>query len=169
MNIEQRFNRLATHGDQNPYMIVLHDTVSGNLQGTENYLKAGEPGRRGLGYHFMIDRSGNVFQYGRVNQVMWHALGFNKGTVGIAFIGGGGYGEVNDNQWESLIDLINNTIKYQAPGIVEITGHKHCSPGRKHDPQWPGEPNLGVDLGIDTFYMEKLGDETGLKFVRPRR
>lgn len=167
MNIQQRPGILAKHGTQRPTLIILHDTVSGNRKGTEEYLKRGEPGRRGLGYHFMIDRDGEVYQYAKVTDLMWHAAGFNKGSVGIAFIGGGKYGEVNDAQWQSCIELIRSHIVYQAPGIRAVSGHKHCSRSGKVDPRFPGEPPGNVDWGIDRFYMQQLADEVGLAFVTP--
>ena len=144
-----------------PYMIILHDTAGPTLGSAEStFLHE----RIGLGYHFMIDRLGQCFQYAKPDVAMNHALGFNQGTIGISFVGGGGFGAVNEVQIHSVIDLIVHHIVNDYSSITMITGHKHCSPGRKVDPQFLGEPNDNVDLKIDAEMMHQIAYLTGLDF-----
>lgn len=162
MQLVQRHNLLpkARHQPNGiPDMIVLHDTAGPTLGGAEATLQ-----QRKLGYHYMIDRAGVCYEYATPNVQMNHAMDFNFQTVAISYVGGGGSGPMNEAQIQASIDLINNRILPLAPTIGDITGHKHCSPGRKIDPQWQGEPSGGVDLAIDKQFMDRIANATGLTF-----
>lgn len=112
----------------------------------------------------MIEQNGHCVEYGTPNDRMNHAAGFNTNTVSISFIGGGGYGAVTEAQIDACIGLINTQIKPQGPLITTITGHKHCSPKRKIDPQFPGESPSGTNLAIDKTFMDRIANATGLAF-----
>lgn len=140
-------------------MIVLHHTAGSTLGGAESTLK-----QRGLGYHYMIDRAGVCYEYATPGVKMNHAVDFNTGTVSISYVGGGAAGAVNEAQVVASIELIKDRIVPLQPSIKVITGHKHCSAGRKIDPQFPGEPSSGVNLAIDKKFMDRIANETGLTF-----
>lgn len=140
-------------------MVVLHHTAGPTLNGAEVTLK-----QRGLGYHYMIGRDGTCYEYATPSVKMNHAIDFNSGTVAISFVGGGGSGAVNEAQIAASIELIRDHIKSLQPSIKVITGHKHCNPGRKIDPQFQGEPSSNVNLRIDKQFMDRIASETGLTF-----
>lgn len=142
-------------------LVVLHDTAGPTLAGAESTLK-----QRGLGYHYMIDKDGQAYQYAEPHETLYHAIGFNEGTVAISFVGGGDYGEVNERQIHSCIDLIEEvmTLKHPKVQLEGVTCHKHVNKGRKIDPRFPGEPPHGVNLEIDRKWMKQIADATGLTF-----
>lgn len=142
------------------HTIVLHHTAGGTLSGAEATLK-----KRGLGYHYMIDKDGQVYEYVRPNRFTAHAYRRNVGTVGISYVGGGKYGAINLEQRQSLIKLMK-VLKEEFPRLKKITGHKHVDPrGWKCDPRFPGEPELGVNWAIDKKYMNQIAEATDMVFV----
>ncbi len=157
-----RFGIIKQYAAQDPIMIVLHDTAGPSVVSAENTFKSERPG---LGYHFMIARDGGIFQYAPITNSVGHALHFNFRTIGISFAGGGKFGPVTDAQIDAVIDLINYNIKPNSPNLRFITGHKHCSPRRKIDPRFNGEPAHKVDLVIDRTYMEQIASATKLQFL----
>lgn len=83
----------------------------------------------GIGYHYVIDRSG-VFSKGRpLDKVGAHVKGHNTGTVGICLIGGHG-SSANDDffdhftgaQDRALRDLIGR-LQSDHPTITKVSGH----------------------------------------------
>jgi N-acetylmuramoyl-L-alanine amidase len=86
-------------------------------------------GWSGIGYHYVIDRTG-VFERGRpLDKVGAHVKGHNTGTIGICLIGGHG-SSANDDffdhftgaQDRALRDLIRQ-LQSDHPTITKVTGH----------------------------------------------
>lgn len=81
-----------------------------------------------IGYHFLIDRNGNLAKGRAITRDGAHVRGHNKGTIGISLFGGHGSAETDafaDNftpaQEVALRGLLDElTAKY---GPVPITGH----------------------------------------------
>ena len=161
MNIINRKGVLKAHGIQDPDMIILHDTVSPTVRSAENGLTA-----RGLGYHYIIEKNGDVYQYASPKSMMWHAKDYNTGTIGISYVGGGPYGEVNDVAIAASIELINS-LKEDCSKLTMITAHKYASVSGKIDPRFPGDPENGAKESVDDPYMTHIADATGLDFVKP--
>jgi N-acetyl-anhydromuramyl-L-alanine amidase AmpD len=160
MKLVNKLGKLVSHGRQEPYLIVLHDTAGPTLGGAESTLK-----QRGLGYHYMIDNNGDCHEYAKPTSLMWHAKDYNLGTVGVSFVGGGDAPPVSEVQIKALIELVNTRIKPLGPDIIQITCHKHASHAGKVDPRWPGEPSNGISLGIDRIYMGRIAKAVGLEFL----
>lgn len=143
-----------------PNRIILHHTAGGTLGGAESTLI-----QRGLSYHYMIDKKGVVHEYVPANRKAFHAYGYNTGTVGISFVGGGKYGGVNGPQYDAVVSLMK-ILKSDYPSIKDFSGHKHADKrGWKIDPHFEGEPADGVDWGIDRDHMKGLEKDSGLKAV----
>ncbi|MGB1215522.1 MAG: N-acetylmuramoyl-L-alanine amidase [Pikeienuella sp.] len=81
-----------------------------------------------IGYHFLIDRNGNVAKGRPVSREGAHVRGHNKGTIGVSLFGGHGSSETDDfsdnftpEQDAALLTLLDDLkAKY---GISRITGH----------------------------------------------
>ncbi len=94
-----------------------------------------------LSYHFLISRSGHIFELVPDNYVAWHAgesffpefkiEKLNKCSIGISLIAteSSGYTPV---QMKNLIELLNFLFKKHS--IEAITSHQHIAPSRKSDP-----------------------------------
>lgn len=143
-----------------PYRVILHHTAGGTMSGAVSTLV-----HRGLGYHYMIDKNGDVHEFVPASRWTPHAYKNNRGTVGVSFVGGGKYGPMNAAQLASTIKLLK-ILKQDYPTITELSGHKHVDPrGWKSDPQFPGEHDGKVDWRVDAHYMNLLAHETGLTFI----
>lgn len=113
-----------------PTKIVLHDTAGPTLSGAESTLK-----QRGLGYHYMIDRDGKVYQYYKNTDAVNHAYGANKLTIGISLVGGGGT-KLLPIQVDACKALMLK-IKNEVPSVKQFTSHKECDPRKqKIDPEF---------------------------------
>ena len=155
MTLIERHNllpRASDHSFMSPWFVVLHDTAGPTLHSAEETLK-----QRGLGYHYMIDKDGVCYEYALPSMKMSHAAGYNTGSVSISYVGGGGYGKVNDTQIQASIDLINEHITKLAHSLRAITGHKHASNSGKIDPEFDGD---------DDDYMNLISEKTGLEFLK---
>lgn len=89
-------------------------------------------GWKGIGYHFVIRRSG-LLEVGRnIHEVGAHVYGYNKISLGICMVGGldGKTGKPKNNftrrQFETLHTLLL-TLKQFYPE-AEIVGHRDLSP-----------------------------------------
>lgn len=131
-------------------MVIIHDTVGNTVKGAEDTLV-----QRGLGYHFVIDKEGKVYNYVFPSDITFHALGWNERTIGIATVGGGPYGLVNDKQRLAIINLLIQ-LKKAYPSIKYLCGHRDVSPGRKIDPEV---------LGDYKTWMNAIAKEVGLRYL----
>lgn len=85
-------------------------------------------GWRDIGYHFLIDRDGNVGAGRPLDQVGAHCRGHNRGSIGVSLLGGHG-GETHDAfdqsftaaQDAALRRLIGNL--QEANGPLRLSGH----------------------------------------------
>jgi hypothetical protein len=109
-----------------------------------------------IGYHYLIDRNGDLAAGRPLSETGAHTQGRNTGTVGICLIGGHGSAATDEfsknftkEQDESLRLLIQR-LRDQNPSITLVTGHnqyaaKAC-PGfsvpkwLKQTPQKPARP-----------------------------
>ena len=118
--------------------IVLHWTAGASLSSDIKTLK-----QKNYGYHFLIDKSGRVYQGSPLNKVISHSGSsygpngkyVNGHSIGISFSmkGTEGASEFTNEMYNSCSELILN-IKRSLPNLKYITGHHWVSPGRKIDP-----------------------------------
>lgn len=160
MKIIKRHGTLKSYRRlRKPYRVIIHHTAGSSISGAESALK-----KRGLGYHYMIDKDGTIYEYDDGTRKMYHAYKNNTGTIGVSFVGGGRYGPLENAQHREMIKLLRD-LKERHKSLTEVTGHKHVDSRGKIDPRFPGEPPNGVDWEIDKGYMDEIAEETGLKFV----
>ena len=144
---------------QDPEMVILHHTVTPTIESAVSVLR-----ERGLSYHYIIGKDGTVFEMADPHRIAEHAYGFNRDTIGIAFVGGGKFGPVNDIQIKASIKLINE-LKKEFSKLKTITGHKHVSRNGKSDPQWICDKPERNDWKCDAIYMKQIAKATELKFI----
>ena len=133
-------------------MIILHDTATHTLKLAEDTLK-----QRRLSYHAMIDRDGTIYQYHDWKAPCNHAIGYNRGTIGISLVGGtqgSSYQDFTSAQIDATIDL----LKYfkSDMDILKFSSHRECSTAGKIDPEFKPFQS----------HMNDIADKSGLhRFV----
>lgn len=87
-----------------------------------------ERGWNGIGYHFVIRRSGLVEEGRRVEDIGAHVRGHNGHSIGICLIGGKDQFDFTMTQMESLNTLINSLLR-DYPNAT-ISGHNDFDAGK---------------------------------------
>jgi len=121
-----------------------------------------------IGYHYLIDRNGNVANGRPLERIGAHVKGHNTGTIGIALFGGHG-SSANDKfldnftveQWAALRSLITDLQK--RFGDLKISGHneyaaKACPGFQVQD--WIHDANprpTGDEAQKGGFFVEIIG------------
>jgi hypothetical protein len=104
----------------------------------------------GVGYNFVIERTGRIFEGRGYDYVGGHTAGLN-GELGICFAGHGDNAPATSEQWSSARWLIHHSVV--AGFLVEnylISGHRdHIPPGQKSCPGNLIYPLLWTELGHD--------------------
>ena len=116
--------------------VIIHYTGSMSTEGTLSWFE--NPDAK-VSAHYVISRSGRVFQYENWRTVLWHAgksewngrSSLNRTSIGIEPVGTYHSGFETKQMaalWEVLRDL------YRDLPIRYVLGHEQVSPGRKTDP-----------------------------------
>lgn len=98
-----------------------------------------------VGYHFLIDENGIIYEGRPINVRGAHTGGFNTGAVGVVLLGNFEEIEPTQSQLSSLTEL-NRYLK-TAYQITHLAGHQDFQPGetlcpgRNLEPLLPGLAN----------------------------
>tara|TARA_R110000851_G_scaffold223291_1_gene376192 strand:+ start:4120 stop:4776 length:657 start_codon:yes stop_codon:yes gene_type:complete len=163
-NLIKPFFNGKTRDISNVDTVVLHWTAGANLSSDITTLKS-----KNYGYHFLIDKSGQIYQGSALNKKLSHS-GHSYGpqgnfvnghSIGISFsmrgiLSDGTEDEFTDAMYTSCINLIKD-IKLGVPTLKYITGHHWISPGRKIDPYTLDFNRLMGGIG-NGFELWKTGD-----------
>lgn len=144
---------VSTPRHHNPIMIVIHSTGGGTLNGAVTTLR-----KKHLGYHFIIDKDGTIYQGCQMDHNCGHAgnsygpleaergisrkqneraefiarTSVNDYAIGVSFVQA-----LNESltakQEQAVRELIADILR-KKPFVTWITGHKNVSPRRKIDP-----------------------------------
>ena len=157
--IKPFFNSFRNRSISSVDTVVLHWASSPILSNAIDNVRA-----INLGYHFIIDRDGQIYQGSPLNKFVGHAgnsygprgTEVNTHSIGIAFICRTcKKEEFTDLMLENCSNLIKD-IKIKIPTLKYITGHHWISPGRKDDPETLDWNLLMNKLGSD-FKIWKTG------------
>lgn len=116
--------------------IILHhsDTADGNPLAYANY-HINENDWPGIGYHFVIQKDGTVFQTQPLDVISYHTAGQNTSSIGIALTGDYDWQTPPSAQIASLVDLLRD-LKNRF-GSLPLYGHNQFSqktcPGSRID------------------------------------
>lgn len=111
-------------------IIVHHAGVTG--QNAEDYADyhTGSKGWSGIGYHYVIERNGNlgdsrsiIVQGNPLDNVSYHTRGQNTKSIGICLSGNFEVEQPTPEQMEALTWLIAH-IRKELPQDLEVYGHK---------------------------------------------
>lgn len=115
-----------------PRYIVLHTAAHGS--GDKDYDTTAkeidrwhkENGWKGIGYHYVIRKSGEIEKGREETESGAHCRGLNSDSIGICFSGHGDIAMLTQGQIDSALKLIDTLInKYNIP-IKNIIGHREA-------------------------------------------
>ncbi len=108
-----------------------------------------QKGYADVGYHFLVDEVGRVYEGRRINVRGAHTGGYNTGTVGVVLLGNFELAAPPEQQLGAAKNLIRLMVGQY--GITHLAGHRDFQPdetvcpGAYLEPLLPG---LGVELGL---------------------
>lgn len=105
--------------------ITIHHAASSRTATAEDFARwhIKEKGWPGIGYHFVIDQSGQIFQTNPITAYSYHNGYNNKNAIGICLVGNFQDYSPTIKQKESLQKLISH-LKGSVKGIKSLTGHR---------------------------------------------
>lgn len=77
----------------------------------------------GIGYHYVIQPDGKIFQTNNLKTVCYHTEGFNTPGVGICLSGNLSNHPMTDHQEKALIWLLRR-LRQNISSVVAISGHR---------------------------------------------
>ena len=111
-------------------MIVIHCSATRcNQRYTVDHLRADHNARfhnKGIGYHYYIERDGQVYQTRPEEEVGMHALHYDAHSIGICYEGGldekGNYADTRTPAQRATLIALLRALKVDYPD-AEIVGH----------------------------------------------
>ncbi|MFK7802060.1 MAG: peptidoglycan recognition family protein [Anaerolineae bacterium] len=93
-----------------------------------------------VGYHYLIDENGTIYEGRPINVRGAHTGGFNTGAIGIVLLGNFEEIEPTDAQLNSLMEL--NQFLKRSYQVTHLAGHNDFQPGETLCPGKNLEPLL---------------------------
>ena len=113
--------------------IVIHTTDSNQtVEQIDRYHKS--LGWDGCGYHFVVEKNGDVIQCRDLMQTGAHVLGANMSSVGIAWIGDN---RPTQEQYESLLVITAAVMMETGTMLQRVKGHKDFSSAKEQGKTCP--------------------------------
>jgi N-acetylmuramoyl-L-alanine amidase len=111
-------------------VIVVHHSALPLSDGPREIqnLHMDEKGFADIGYHYLIDQSGSLYEGRAIDVRGAHTLGYNYGTVGICLIGN--FEEIQPAQ--AQVEMLQNLVACllgRFPKIDRLAGHNDYNPG----------------------------------------
>jgi len=131
-------------------IVVHHSALPTNLGVAEiQKLHMQERGYADIGYHFVIDPDGVIFEGRNISVRGAHTSGHNTGSIGVVLLGNFEESAPNDRQYNSLRNLIHQlALKYK---ITRLAGHRDFHPDKTVCPGAELErklPSLAAEFGM---------------------
>lgn len=121
------FDHSLIKRQKSPVLIILHH--SGTKVDTPQKIHKAHKRRgfSGIGYHYVVDKEGNVFVGRPIDKIGAHCKHNNKYSVGICLIGDFRYEQPTEEQMTSLRLLIFDVLK-RYTSIKRILNHRDLMP-----------------------------------------
>lgn len=108
-----------------PEKIIIHHAAIKSVDADTIHRMHQEKGWSGIGYHYFIDKSGNIYEGRPEGAIGAHAYKNNQNTLGICLEGNFEEELIGDEQYKALIELLKYLVlKYP---INNIEGHNDVS------------------------------------------
>ncbi|WP_096435608.1 peptidoglycan recognition protein family protein [Alteribacter populi] len=175
MKIKDLRNQLVTHATKrytkrkrrSIQTIAIHHsaTVNGSAQAFARY-HVEELGWPGIGYHYVIDKVGQIAQTNALETVSYHVGNANRQALGICLVGDFTKERLNDEQEKSLHVLLESLMKSFRLSTEDILGHNEF-PGY-NTTQCPGFDMVELRHSLEEALtgVQKVNKPTESKLLR---
>jgi N-acetylmuramoyl-L-alanine amidase len=118
--------------------IVIHCTATPQNTSVESILRYWREnlGWKSTGYHFLIDRFGQIHEILSMDKIANGVRGFNSKSIHISYIGGEKKDDRNEAQKTAMRHAIKRAQDYAAPNKPKIQGHRDFPNVKKACPQF---------------------------------
>lgn len=108
--------------------IAIHHsaTTSGSAEAFANY-HVNTLSWPGIGYHFVIDKSGTIYQCHDLEVISYHVGNHNARAVGICMIGNFVIESPTESQMKAALELTNDLLKQLNLSVHNVWGHNEFS------------------------------------------
>lgn len=104
------------------YIVRHHSaTTSGSAQSFANY-HVNTLGWPGIGYHFVIDRNGNIYWCHDLEVISYGVGGHNTPSVNICLVGNGSFTDAQEQSYRELVLLLQQDLP-NAKSVSAVKGH----------------------------------------------
>lgn len=111
--------------------ITIHHTATSNdyvdavevIKSIQKY-HMDERGWCDIGYHFLVDRDGNIYEGRPLSALGAHVAGHNQGNVGIAVLGDFNEREPNAKEIDALVTLVSWLVEEYRIPLGNVKGHR---------------------------------------------
>lgn len=123
------------------HAVVHHSATAGGTPEAFARYHVRDLGWPGIGYHYVIDRKGQVYKCHPATVVSYHASGANSHSVGVCLVGNLDVQRPTQSQMSALAELLRELVgAYQIPaanviGHRDVPGTRKSCPGRNVDMQ----------------------------------
>lgn len=96
--------------------IVLHHSSNDESIITDANYHINHNNWPGIGYHYVIDKDGTIYQVNWLTKITYHTMGYNRYSIGICFLGNYSIKSLNEKQIEAgqyLIHYLQHTLNIQ--------------------------------------------------------
>lgn len=140
-----------------PTTIVVHCTAGGTFQSAFETLK-----KRGLSYHYIIDKDGTVHKLVPYNRVAFHA-GKSKGpdggnvneySIGVSFVNRNDGRDPYLGPQIKAFEVLCSALKRAVPTLKWMVGHVDVSLSGKTDPRNFPTKDFAEKLGFEFWTKE---------------
>lgn len=127
--------------------IVIHVTDANHtVEQIDRYHRS--LGWDGCGYHFVVEKNGDVIQCRDLTQVGAHVLGANTSSAGVAWIG---VDEPTKEQYESLLVITAAIMMETGTMLQRVKGHRDFSTAKEQGKTCPN-----IDMDAFRFNLAQL-------------
>jgi len=130
--------------------IILHHsaTTTGTPEGFAKY-HVETNGWGGIGYHFVIQKDGTIYQTNNDTTLSYHCKGYNQISLGICLVGDFDKQQPTEAQHTSLKELLVYLLKKYGLSTSDIIGHRETPAAHKTCP--------GICVNLNQIRAEAVG------------
>lgn len=125
------------------HAVVHHSATAGGTPEAFARYHVRDLGWPGIGYHYVIDRKGQVYKCHSAAVVSYHASGANSCSIGVCLVGNLDVQRPTESQRAALVELLQELMSAYHIPAAHVIGHREVPGTRKSCP--------GTNIDMDSI------------------